>query len=154
GDITVSHYTSIAIGSDGMPILLHFDTKLYVLRCANVQCNSQFPAGGGIIESSVGQYPSMTIGTDGLPIVSYYDTSHQHLKIAHCSDPDCSSSTKTTIDSAGDSGSFTSIAIGSDGLPIISYQGATSFSSLRQLKVAHCANVQCSSATIETIEQD
>jgi predicted regulator of Ras-like GTPase activity (Roadblock/LC7/MglB family) len=60
------------------------------------------------------------------------------LKVAHCNDAVCSTSTKTTVDSIGDVGQYSSIAIGADGLPIISYWGYGVF-----LRVAHCNDVQC-----------
>src|SRR5205823_10909071 len=88
-------YMSIAIGSDGMPILVSYTGDLFLTHCENAECNSQFLAGGRI-DTGRGQYPSVTIGTDGLPIISYYDGPAQNLKVAHCSDPDCQASTKTT----------------------------------------------------------
>jgi hypothetical protein len=54
----------------------------------------------------------------------------------------------TTLDSAGDVGSYTSIAIGSDGLAVISYYDSTN----GDLKVAHCANAGCTSATTKTLD--
>jgi hypothetical protein len=43
------------------------------------------------------------------------------LKIAACNNPTCTTSTNTTIDSAGDVGAWTSMTIGTNGNPIISY---------------------------------
>ena len=55
---------------------------------------------------------------------------------------------RTPLDSGGDVGSFTSITIGADGLGLISYRDFTD----RDLKVAHCSNVNCDSATITTLD--
>ncbi len=52
-----------------------------------------------------------------------------------------------TLDSDGDVGKFTSITIGTDGLGLISYYDQTN----GNLKVAHCIDTACSSATIATI---
>ena len=49
----------------------------------------------------------------------------------------------TTLDGAGNVGLFTSVTIGADGLGLISYYGLTN----RNLKVAHCSNLACTSAT-------
>ena len=58
-----------------------------------------------------------------------------------------SSNVLTTIDSTGDVGLFASSAIGADGLGLISYFGQTN----EALKVAHCDNTNCTSATTSTI---
>ena len=52
-----------------------------------------------------------------------------------------------TLDSAGDVGFDTSITVGVDGLGLISYLDATN----NDLKVAHCVDVACSSATTATL---
>jgi hypothetical protein len=51
-----------------------------------------------------------------------------------------------TLDSAGDVGLYTSVTIGTDGLGLISYYDATN----GDLKVAHCNNLACTSATVNT----
>jgi hypothetical protein len=97
----------------------------------------------GSFGDRVGKFTSATIGQDGLGLISYWDVANGRLKVAHCNDLDCSTATKTTIDSTGDVGGYTSITIGSDGLGLISYY---SFSG-QELKVAHCADLDCSLAT-------
>jgi hypothetical protein len=54
----------------------------------------------------------------------------------------------TNLDSDGQVGSHTSITIGSDGLPVISYHDATN----GDLKVAHCSDTSCTSATITALD--
>src|SRR5436309_1041351 len=54
----------------------------------------------------------------------------------------------TAVDSAGDVGSYASITIGVDALGLISYWDATS----QALKVAHCSNVACTTATTAIID--
>ena len=63
-------------------------------------------------------------------------------------DPTAFSKRISTLDSGGDVGRHTSIAIGADGLGIISYSDTTN----RDLKVAHCDNVLCTSATLATLD--
>jgi hypothetical protein len=53
-----------------------------------------------------------------------------------------------TIDSSGDVGRYTSVAIGADGLGLIAYYDATN----KDLKVAHCSDVVCSTATLSTLD--
>ncbi len=55
---------------------------------------------------------------------------------------------QTVLDTDGDVGSETFIVIGADGLPIISYRDVTNDS----LKVAHCNDTACTSATTSTLD--
>ena len=95
----------------------------------------------------VGDHSSITIGADALPIISYNDATNGDLKVAHCANLTCISvSNATAIDTVGGVGYFTSITIGADALPIISYLDATN----NDLKVAHCANLLCTSVSNAT----
>ncbi len=101
--------------------------------------------------------PSMAVGTDGLGIVSYYVSSpgFSDLRVAHCEDPACTSITTTDIDTAGDVGRWSSLKIGSDGLPLISYvheRNLNPAAFTEDLKVAHCHDIACTSATITTLD--
>jgi hypothetical protein len=115
-------------------------------------------AGNGSRRS--GQENSVTIGPDGLPLIAYYvhngatGSGSGALAVAHCSDALCSSATVHDLDTSGDTGGHPSIAIGKDGLAVISYVywGGTNLSVARYLKVAHCVDPLCSSATITTLD--
>ena len=102
---------------------------------------------------NVGQFSSLTIGSDGLPLISYaalFNTTPSNLKVAHCNDLACATSrTITTLD-PDDGGNYTSIAVGADGLGLIAYMKATS--SGQTLKVAHCQNAACTSATLTPLD--
>ncbi len=97
--------------------------------------------------NNTGWYTSITIGSDGFPIISYLDYINETLKVAHCDDIACGSSTNSTLDFAHMDGQ-TSIAIGSDGLPVISYFECAS----EDLKFAHCENLACTSAITKTLD--
>jgi len=125
----VGQYSSIAIGTDGNPVISYYDFTngdLKVVKCGNVECDS----GNTIytVDSTgvVGAFTSIAIGTDGNPIISYYEFSFRDLKVAHCGNPSCSSgNTIYTVDSTGIVGEFISIAIGTDNNPVISYHDFT-----------------------------
>ena len=53
----------------------------------------------------------------------------------------------TTLDSTGTVGLYTSLTIGSDGLGLVSYRSVSG-----GLKVAHCSDVACSTATTQTVD--
>ena len=54
----------------------------------------------------------------------------------------------TILDGPGNVGQYTSAIIGADGLGLISYHDVTN----RTLKVAHCSNQACTSATLTTLD--
>jgi hypothetical protein len=101
-------------------------------------------------EGNVGYDPSITTGIDGLGLISYYDETNGDLKVVHCNDVVCSTATTSTVDSTGDVGASSSITVGSDGLGIISYYDYDAIDG--DLKVAHCNDVVCSTATTSTID--
>ena len=144
----VGQFTSIAIGTDGLPVMSYQDQtttfNLWIAHCSVLDCSSSTKVEVDNSANYVGWYTSIAIGADGLPIVSYLDSSTNNLWVAHCSVVDCSSFTKIEVDnSANQVGYFSSIAIGTDGLPIISYSNFTT----QNLQVAHCSTVDCSSST-------
>ena len=132
---TVGYHNSITIGTNGNPIISHYDITngdLKVAACKNPTCSGSTEpdrSTNSIIDSTddVGSYTSITIGTNGDPLISYWDASNGRLKVAACKNPTCSGSTEpdrstnSIIDSTGNVGAFTSIAIGVNGNPIISY---------------------------------
>jgi len=150
----VGEYTSITIGTDGLPVISYRDgstNDLKVAHCENASCSSGSPTLTTVDSSlSPGLYTSITIGTDGLPVISYHDSVSQALKVAHCTNASCSSGspTITIVDNAANVGWFTSITIGTDGFPVVSYIDATN----QNLKVAHCTNTSCSTSTTTIVD--
>jgi Collagen triple helix repeat (20 copies) len=113
------------------------------------------PAGAGLTRldsaGDVGNSNSVTTGTDGLGLIAYYDRTTGDLKAAHCDNTACTSATKSTIDGAVNTSVASlqaSVAVGADGLGLISYYDGPSSA----LKVAHCTNVACTSATTSTLD--
>ena len=156
GSAIVGQYTSIAIGTDGFPVISYLDTtggNLMLAHCTNVACSS---SGFNTVDNGgpgyVGLYSSVAIGTDGFPVIAYRDGGAGDLKVAHCTNTDCSTpADKTTVHGTGpnDFGSYASITIGTDGNPFVSYQDVAH----GDLVVAHCANKACTgSAAITTVD--
>jgi hypothetical protein len=149
----VGYFTSIAIGTNGNPIISYYDqtnNDLKIAVCNNPTCEAlgEAPAATNTtIDSTgiVGLYTSITIGTNGNPIISYWDVTDFDLKVAACNNPTCTGategdrSTNATIDSNGSVGTDTSITIGTNGNPIISYYDETN----NDLKIAVCNNPTC-----------
>jgi hypothetical protein len=146
----VGHDTSIAIGSDGFPVISYLaagsPATLKVLHCTNVACTA-----GGATTVDVGPMAlatatSIAIGTDGFPVVSYWRSVSDDLKVLHCQNVACTSSSWTIADPAGSVGDFSSIGIGTNGLPVVSYRDGTN----GDLDVMVCASADCTSSTLTT----
>jgi hypothetical protein len=158
----VGLYTSIAISSDGSPIVSYHDVSagtLLVAHCNDMACEGQdeiITMVDAQVGEIVGEYTSLAIGADGLPIISYFDSYNGAagaLKVAHCNDAACAGHDEaiTTLDQPF-AGHHTSLTIGIDGFPIISYQDLAAGT----LKVAHCNDVACAGLdeTITTLDDD
>jgi hypothetical protein len=151
--VGVDQHTSIAIGADGLGVIAYYDRDgdegdLKVAHCLDTACtNAELNTVDGGAED-VGLYASIAIGTDGLPLISYQDATNLDLKVAHCNDFACTTSTKGPIDQPGDVGFYTSIAIGADGMGLISFHQSDGL----DLKVARCADAVCTMATSNAFE--
>ncbi len=149
----VGEHTSIAIGTDNLPVISYYDSTnddLKVVHCGNKLCNSGNTITTVDSTDDVGLFTSIEIGLDNNPVISYWDQTNNDLKVVHCGNASCSSgNTITIVDSADDVGEYTSIEIGSDNNPVISYWDETN----DDLKVVHCGNASCSSGnTITTVD--
>ncbi len=149
---SVGSHTSIAIGTDGLPIISYQDNSaanLKVAHCSDVACAGATTTTVDDSAATVGSSTSLAIGVDGLPVISYVDLTNDTLKVAHCNDLACLgvNETITVVDAAAHAVGFqTSIAIGADQLPVISYLDGVAIA----LKVAHCNDVACAGSN-ETI---
>lgn len=89
----VGAYTSLAIGTNGLPVVSYFDDTnfdLKVLHCGNISCSSHSAT---TVDSAgnVGVWTSIAIGADTFPVVSYLDNTNNHLKSVHCGSIVCKS---------------------------------------------------------------
>lgn len=139
----VGSHSSIAIGTDGFPVVSHQIGGLRLTHCGNVTCTT------GVTSLTLDNPPgdagyasSLAIGVDGLAIVSHLDNSTHTLRVAHCGNvAACAGrNTATAIDdpTASVSGG-TGLVIAPDGLPLIAFQNATTTT----LRVARCGTRTC-----------
>jgi hypothetical protein len=146
GPVGADTDTSLAIGSDDLPVISFYDSDdgdLAILHCGDATCSSGNQVAAVDTEDWVGDFGSLAIGTDGLPVVSYRDGTSGSLEVLHCGNVTCTAGNDTTsVDTTADPlGYDTSIAIGADGFPVVSYfDGATN-----DLKFLRCGNAACTS---------
>ena len=149
----VGGYPSIAIGSNGYPVISYYDytnTALEVAACTNAGCTVTPTISTIDFGDIVGSESSIAIGDNGRPVISYYDATNGDLKVAACTNADCTMTPSiTTVDSDDTVGQYTSIAIGDNGYPVISYYDPTN----EGLKVAACTTTDCTGTpTITTVD--
>jgi collagen triple helix repeat protein len=149
---TAAAQASVAIGADGLPLISYLDNAnvdLVVVHCGDVTCASHTSTSFDTADNS-GFYSSVAVGWDGLALISYRDSTSGALKAAHCNDISCSAATISNVDPSGIEGEYSSLTIGADGLGVISYRDGTGVD--KDLKVAHCANLTCTSSTFVTVD--
>ena len=86
----VGHYTSIAIGADGLGLIMYLDLDNHdvkVAHCADVACSSATIARLGVAGPAVSGW--LEIGKDGLPLISYWTRGTSGLSVLRCTDPQC-----------------------------------------------------------------
>jgi len=147
--------SSSTIGADGFGLISYIgDGGLSVAHCDSTECARADVAKNIAPGFSRFQQTDITIGADGLGLIVQSDDS-SGLSVSHCDDVACTSATTSTIDSDGYVGVYSSITIGADGLGLISYSKRNPRTTLGyDLKVAHCDNAACTSATITTLVSD
>ena len=156
----VGQYSSIAIGTDGNPVVSYYDvsvTGLNVLKCGNSSCTSGNTTTSVDLADLSGQYNSLAIGTDGNPVISYLHSwfdgmQHYDLMVLKCGNSSCTSgnSTTTIVETGDIIMPKSSIAIGIDGYPVISFY--TGLVSNGYLKAYHCTSIDCSTGNLNTVD--
>jgi hypothetical protein len=143
--LSLGSSNSIAIGTDGTPIISYADTTLgaiLVAKCENEICTSAKISTVDDPENEVGGI-SIAIGSDDLPVIAYHDRTAGGLIVLKCNDEACAGGDETITvvdDPENYVGTYPSIAIGVDGLPVISYRDRTA----GKIKVAKCNDPSCS----------
>ncbi len=147
--------SNVAISSDGLPIIVHYDQTNgdgRVFKCGNLNCTAGNTASAYDSTNDTGEYAHIVIGSDGLPFIAYNLFTNRALRVTKCGDTACASgNVSTTVDDvANNVAYFPRVAVGPDGFPIIIHQDESG----NDVKVLKCGNLACStgntSTTVET----
>lgn len=148
-DIT-GQYSSIAVGSDGYPVISYRDAsgqRLMVVKCGNAACASGNTLTAVDTSGNVGEFTSIAIGIEGFPVVAYKDSGNNALKVVKCGSSDCATGNTFSVVDTSANIQDVSLAIGTDGFPIISYRE----NSAEDLKLVKCGDTSCSSGNTVTV---
>jgi len=145
-DGVVGTHLSVA-RNDNFPAVAYYDatnSRLKYLRCSHQTCPPIIqPVVIDDPSNDVGQFVSLT-RVGGRPAMAYYDASGDDLKLALCSNTECSASNIIrTVDSGGDVGRFAEI-MDVNGRVGIAYHD----SSNNGYKFALCNDADCTAPTI------
>ena len=144
--------TSMAIGTDGFPIIIYSNfissaLELYLIHCTSVDCSTADPIvpldtrDTGAVSAAA---KSIRIGTDTFPVISYTDNSSGFLKFIHCTSIDCSTfdapfAVSSPSGTKIKSNNLSNLIIGSDGFPAILYRQSSN------MNFIHCTSIDCTS---------
>jgi hypothetical protein len=85
----VGSYTSLSIGSDGLPVISHNDytaLAVRVTRCANVACTAATST--NVATAFAAEVP-IAVTPDGLPVIAYQDQYARALRVTKCTSRTC-----------------------------------------------------------------
>ncbi len=143
-DVDNATNTSMAIGSDLLPIIIYStETHLKVAHCENAACDNFSLT--EIDETNSFNGGEIVIDTQGLPIVSYYYEPTNDLRFARCDNPKCSSAAISEIKTSDVSwieniaGIRSSLVFGVDERPLMIFRN----SGEDYLDVAWCSRMDC-----------
>jgi hypothetical protein len=140
----VGRTSSVAIGTDGLPLIAYRDETNGTVKVAH--CDDAACTGATLATIDSGDYPALVIGADGRGLIAYVAAGS--LKAAHCNDVACTSASTTVVDSPNVVPARVSVIIGSDSLPLTLYMKQVQGFFGPSATTAHCAAASCSSATV------
>jgi hypothetical protein len=160
GDANCSSGVNIAIADRGLQGLSNFmvldasgnpvvsytgGNGLKLLHCGNPACTSGNSVRSVDPLSGEGQGTGMALDGAGNPVIAYVGAgTAPKVHVVHCNDPNCSSRSKTAVDSAGnfniDNAALVLDAVGN---PVVSYYHLGH-------RIAHCGNPNCTANNVIT----
>lgn len=166
----VGIHSSMVIAPDGKPSVVYSDFRagyrMKYMHCGTSDCSS----GNIIRQLGNGFNGVLRFGKDNLPLIGIYDPDlgpeqigsagsvkkligdPSVVRILHCDDITCTSSTSAIVDADNGAGTYISMIVPADGLPAIMY-GVSVTPHVRTfaLKLAKCIDPKCAKPSMITI---
>jgi hypothetical protein len=132
GGNDVGYYTSITIGTDGLPIIAFHDATIQALKvthCNDIACTGgSEPSETLFTAADDGWYLDMVLSPEGNPLIAHQVSSTSDILFTECNDPACAGGDETTtfVDGTGFvAGNDIAITLSADGEPLIAYSDTT-----------------------------
>ncbi|MEM7124818.1 MAG: Ig-like domain-containing protein [Chloroflexota bacterium] len=143
-----SEWPSLALDSNGYPVISADGRGLSVLHCNDPNCAGNDESFNVFDDSSLRfSHTSLALDSNGYPVVSYHAEEGKALKVLHCNDPNCAGDDESiTLPDIGTDttvGKWNSLTLDSNGYPVISYLAQGLLDTNRDLKVLHCNDPNC-----------
>jgi hypothetical protein len=153
--VGAASFNAITLGSNGFPIIVYSRQSegLKAAFCSNATCTTRTLT----VIDTVGGGSAIRLNSSGFPVISYFsnDGVDNMVKVAVCSNATCTSKTINTAETfSGQAIHTTSLALTSTGIPVIGYWISNANTNAREVKVAACADVTCTSATPTIVYSD
>ncbi len=156
---SVGAYPALQLDSNGYPVIGYYDTTNTAIKL--VHCNDVNCSGGDesivTVDNTEYDIPYLTVtwmqlDGSGYPVMAYTDLTNYNLKVAHCTNANCTGVTLNTPDSTNTTGYYPSLQLDGSGYPIIAYQ----YASGGNLRLMHCNDANCAGTneTISTFSAD
>ncbi len=155
-------YPSMVFDASGNPVIAYqalsgSNRVLRMVHCDDVDCAmaptpevvSVVDSGGG--SGQYGYYTSIALDASGFPVIAHIDEFFSELRVVHCSDANCTSSTKNAPASIGALNSnYPSLKLDSGSFPVVAFYDGSS----GDLKVLHCDDANCAPGgnTVNTVD--
>ena len=140
-------FTDLALTSGGAPVILYHrvrsSTELMLALCHDPKCTAEPTVFTVDDVGSRTWFPSLQLTAEGYPVMAYYNKIGADPCLARCSDANCTSITRRTLESgADDIGMYPSLALTDLGYPIISFQKDLS-GTATALQLVVCEDATC-----------
>jgi hypothetical protein len=150
----------VSVGlSKGLPVFSHIGVrtgsstpKLVVFRCLGLSRDCGTENTRAELYSFVSPPPqgtALAIDPSGFPVVAFPDNDRK-LRLVHCADVSCVSTSRTTSTPADATTSRPSMVLDARGFAVIAYIERTYERDPGRLAVLHCGNAACSSNNVLT----
>ena len=152
------HDISMALGTDGFALITYYDytnSTINLIHCEDANCSSHSKTLVDNVPKGGYNPNAIAIGANGFGLISYHDqkdiTGEDVLMIAACMNLACSYNAEyhyTIFEGYVDQSTEINMVIGQDGLGLITFGDWLN----HDLKIAHCDNELCSTATTYTLD--
>lgn len=146
GTDAVGYNPSLVLDSSGYPVIGYYDntnTAIKLVHCNDANCvgsdESIVTVDNNESDRPYVAFDWVKLDANGYPVLAYTNMTSYDLKVAHCTDTNCTNSTINTPVTTGTTGYFPSLELNANGYPVVAFYNA----SYLRLELLHCNDPNC-----------